>query len=359
MICPVFALTVVVSFIPYLKRRLATVFGWFAFFAALVGGLGIVLIVSTIQPGDPGRLYYDMGLLVVAIFAYGFPGLMFAQATAASLLTFGAYAVAAITVQRTLDTPHDFVMFVNASAFLVSANIVGMFASYSSELYVRRDFLQRRTIEAERAKADDLLLNILPKEVAATLKEHHDQIADEFPVATILFADLVNFTPMAAALRPHEVVALLNELFSYFDDLADHYGLEKIKTIGDCYMAAAGVPSPRTDHAQAATSMALAMRALTRDRTFGGGRRLELRIGLSSGPVVAGVIGRKKFSYDLWGDAVDTASRMESHGCPGEIQVTRATYDLIGEHFVCEPRGIIQVKGKGDMEVWHVLGTRT
>ncbi len=158
-------------------------------------------------------------------------------------------------------------------------------------------------------------------------------------------------------MTPTEIVELLNEVFSHFDTLVDKYGLEKIKTIGDCYMVAAGVPRPRADHAQALTRMALEMRDYVSGREFHG-RRLAFRIGLNSGPVVAGVIGRKKFIYDLWGDAVNTASRMESHGQGGIIQITRATYELVKDEFVCEPRGTMNVKGKGEMEVWFVTGER-
>jgi guanylate cyclase len=318
-------------------------------------GLSITAIVVSVQLGDAGRLFYDLGLMVVFFFAYTLSGLPFLWATATSLLTLAVYEVGVLTLQHPLDDPHDLVVFLNVNGFLVWANVAGMFASYFMELYARKDYLQRRTIEAERAKADDLLLNILPREIAATLKENAREIAEEFPTATILFADIVGFTPLAAAARPHEVVAMLNEVFSRFDDLAERYGLEKIKTIGDCYMAAAGVPSPHQDHAFAAASMALAMRSLMRESTFAGGRKLQLRIGLNSGPVIAGVIGRKKFLYDLWGDTVNTASRMESHGSPGEVQITRATYELLRRDFRCEPRGVVRVKGKGTMEVWHVL----
>ena len=151
---------------------------------------------------------------------------------------------------------------------------------------------------------------------------------------------------------------MLDHLFTHFDTLAERYELEKIKTIGDAYMVAAGVPTPRPDHARAVTLMALDMLEAMRSSDQVGHLGLELRIGINAGPVVAGVIGRKRFLYDLWGDAVNTASRMESQGAPGRIQITRATYDLISDEFECEPQGTIRVKGKGEMEVWHVLGLR-
>ena len=206
-------------------------------------------------------------------------------------------------------------------------------------------------------KSEALLLNILPKEIVAILKNEPRTIADHFEGVSILFADVVNFTPLSATMTPKELVELLNEVFSHFDSLVEKYGLEKIKTIGDCYMVAAGIPRSRADHAQALTAMALEMRDYVSLHEFQG-RKLTFRIGLNSGPVVAGVIGRKKFIYDLWGDAVNTASRMESHGHAGTIQITRATYELVKDDFVCEPRGTVNVKGKGKMEVWFVTGQR-
>jgi guanylate cyclase len=216
-------------------------------------------------------------------------------------------------------------------------------------------FVGQKNVFQEKSEA--LLLNILPKEIVAILKDAPRTIADHFEGASILFADVVNFTPLSATMAPTEIVELLNEVFSHFDTLVDKYGLEKIKTIGDCYMVAAGVPRPRADHAQALTRMALEMRDYVSGREFHG-RKLAFRIGLNSGPVVAGVIGRKKFIYDLWGDAVNTASRMESHGQSGIIQITRATYELVKDEFTCEPHGTMNVKGKGEMEVWLVISAR-
>ena len=174
----------------------------------------------------------------------------------------------------------------------------------------------------------------------------------------MLFADVVDFTSRSERLAPAEVVGMLDLLFTHFDTLADRYGLEKIKTIGDCYMVAAGVPSPRRDHARVLARLALDMVAATRASEAVGDLGLELRIGINSGPVVAGVIGRKRFLYDLWGDAVNTASRMESQGTPGRIQITRETYELIKDEFMCESRGPVSVKGKGDMETWYLVGRR-
>jgi adenylate cyclase len=209
-------------------------------------------------------------------------------------------------------------------------------------------------LREEQAKAESLLLNILPRSIAEKLKARTQLIADHFGSASILFADVVDFTPWSERLPPADVVGYLDRLFSRFDDLAERHGLEKIKTIGDCYMVAAGVPTPRADHARALALMALDMLEAMRSDDEIGRPGLELRVGINSGPVVAGVIGRKRFLYDLWGDAVNTASRMESHGTPGRIQITRATYELLAGEFECEPRGAIAVKGKGDVEAWYL-----
>jgi adenylate cyclase len=213
-------------------------------------------------------------------------------------------------------------------------------------------------LQSAQERAENLLLNILPRSIADKLRAQPQTIADQFTEASILFADVAEFTPRSERLSPAEVVGVLDRLFSHFDALAEKYDVEKIKTIGDCYMVAAGVPNPRPDHARALALMGIDMLDAMRARDVVGDLGLELRIGINSGPVVAGVIGRKRFLYDLWGDAVNTASRMESHGTPGRIQITRATRDLLADEFVCQPRGTIAVKGKGEMETWYLLGLR-
>ena len=219
----------------------------------------------------------------------------------------------------------------------------------------RQDALS--ALRQEQEKAEGLLLNILPRSIADKLKADAQPIADQIGAASILFADVVDFTPWSEQQEPAEVVGYLDRLFTRFDELADRYGLEKIKTIGDCYMVAAGVPAARPDHARALALMAMDMlEAMSSNDDVGRGH--ELRVGINSGPVVAGVIGRKRFLYDLWGDAVNTASRMETYGTPGRVQITRATYELLADEFECEARGTIAVKGKGDVEVWYLVGPR-
>ena len=208
---------------------------------------------------------------------------------------------------------------------------------------------------AEQERSESLLLNVLPASIADRLRDREDVIADGFADVTVMFADLVDFTVRSDGVSPGEVVQELNGLFTVFDELAERHGLEKIKTIGDAYMVAGGIPDPRPDHAEAVALMALAVRDAVSGRHDPGGRPLEVRIGIDTGPVVAGVIGRHKFSYDLWGDTVNTASRMESHGVPGRIQVTERTYRRLKDDFDFEYRGPVEVKGKGEMVTWFLM----
>jgi guanylate cyclase len=203
----------------------------------------------------------------------------------------------------------------------------------------------------EQARSERLLLNVLPREIAAQLKEHDRTDAKHFDSASVLFADIVGFTSLTANLEPDQLIGKLNDVFLFFDDLVERYGCEKIRTIGDNYMVAAGVPTPRPDHAHALAAMALDMVEYSTKSSD-----LSFRLGMDSGPLVAGVIGRSKFQYDLWGDVVNAASRMESHGVPGRVQITANSYDLIKNEFTCESRGPIEIKGKGEMNTWFIVG---
>lgn len=211
---------------------------------------------------------------------------------------------------------------------------------------------------AERNRSDRLLHLLLPRPIAETLREREGAIADRHAGVTVLFADLAGFTPWAAQRDPEEVIALLEQVFARFDALLAVAGAEKIKTIGDAYMAVAGAPEPRSDHAPVMAGLALAFRAEVARLREETGVSLDVRIGLHSGPVIAGVIGSLRFSYDIWGDTVNTASRMESHGEPGRIQLTAETRDALGDAFATEPRGMIEVKGKGPLPTWWLLERR-
>jgi adenylate cyclase len=223
--------------------------------------------------------------------------------------------------------------------------------SYAGMAYFVR---QRDRFQKE---SDDLLHNILPDEIATRLKAEHAMIADDFDAASVLFADVAGFTPLSATMSPPELVGLLNSVFSTFDGFVQDLGLEKIKTVGDEYMVAAGVPHPRASHAHAIAELALRIQDHCANNEFNG-HRLSMRIGINSGPVVAGIVGTHKFAYDLWGDVVNTASRMESHGVPGSIQISGATRDLIADDFECERRGTVDVKGKGEMETYFLVSRR-
>ncbi len=219
--------------------------------------------------------------------------------------------------------------------------------------YARRaTLIAEERLDRAHERSEELLLNILPTTIAGRLKANTGTIADGFTDVTVLFADIVGFTTMSARLDPEHVVAMLNELFCSFDDLAGSLGLEKIKTIGDCYMVAGGLPEPRADHAEAVATMGLAMLGAVRDFNTRRGESLAVRIGMHSGPVVAGVIGKRKFVYDMWGDTVNTASRMESHGLPNAIQISDECRRRLAGKFHVTSRGTIEVKGKGAMETF-------
>lgn len=211
-------------------------------------------------------------------------------------------------------------------------------------------------LELEQAKSERLLLNVMPKSIAERLKNNEGRIADSYESVTIMFADLVNFTQISAGVSPAELVEMLNQVFSRFDRLAEKYGLEKIKTIGDAYMVVGGAPNSRVDHAEAVADMALEMRQVLDEVSTGNGGQLLMRIGINSGPVIAGVIGTSKFSYDLWGDTVNMASRMEQYGIANAIQVSEASYLLLRDKFSFERRGKVHVKGKGEVEAYLLLG---
>jgi adenylate cyclase len=211
-------------------------------------------------------------------------------------------------------------------------------------------------LRVEQEQSERLLLNILPGPIAARLKQEHVLIAESFADVTVLFADIVDFTPLAARVAPAELVGILNDIFSRFDELAEWHGLEKIKTIGDAYMVVGGLPLSRPDHAEAVAEMAIDMQQAIDEFSTERGEPFELRIGISSGPAIAGVIGTKKFSYDLWGDTVNTASRMEALGQGGRIHVSAATYEHLREQYQFAERGPLQVKGKGEMITYFLTG---
>jgi class 3 adenylate cyclase len=244
----------------------------------------------------------------------------------------------------------------NQPALQVLGDITRDTVLFAAVLLLGEAVRTRRALQREEERSERLLLNVLPQSIAARLKQHEDLIADGFPEVTVLFADLVDFTRRSRDATPERVVQVLDELFTAFDQLTRRHRLEKIKTIGDAYMVAGGLPDRRPGHAQAVADMALAMRDEVAGRTDPSGQPLQVRIGIDTGPVVAGVIGQDKFSYDLWGDTVNTASRMESTGVPGCIQVTARTYQRLRDGYRLQRRGPVAVKGKGEMVTWFLVG---
>ncbi|MEH2055346.1 MAG: adenylate/guanylate cyclase domain-containing protein [Nostoc sp.] len=244
----------------------------------------------------------------------------------------------------------------NSSAFYIEQGlylfwtcVICVFSVFLYERLRKKEFYARKAMELAQSKSERLLLNILPEMIAEQLKQQPTTIADSFLEVTVLFADIVGFTELSTRTSPAELVELLNTIFCLFDQLAELHGVEKIKTIGDAYMAVAGLPNQSNNHAPAIANMALDMQNAIATFNEENNQSFRIRIGISTGPVVAGVIGLKKFAYDLWGDTVNTASRMESHGIAGSIQVCEASYQLLKDKYLLEKRGLIQVKGKGEM----------
>lgn len=354
-VAPIIIFVIIVSYIDFFQKHVQLLMG----IVVAISGLGIVAMISITREAEFGNRFYFTGLILVSMWGYSLSRLRFWYAIIANLLIMAGYEFASIVMKHLLDTETGIVIFTMHNFFFVGGNIIGMFASYALERYTRRDFIQKYTIQAQRDQADKLLYNVLPERIAEQLKHGTETIAEEFSSATVLFADIVNFTPISARYAPHEVVDMLDELFSNFDELVDKYAVEKIQVAGDGYMVAAGVPTPRPDHATVLAQLALDMLDCVKHEKFLDGKHpIEIRIGLNSGSLLGGVIGRKKYFYALWGDTVNTASRMESHGFRGKIQITRATYEFVKDEFECEYVGVIPVKGKGEMDVWHLIARK-
>ena len=241
--------------------------------------------------------------------------------------------------------------------FFLNLAAVSLTAFLLLQYFVRARERAHVLLAEERERSERLLLNVLPAPIAERLKRESGVIADRYPEVSVLFADLAGFTPTAEQLPPEQVVSLLDDIFSDFDQLVAERGLEKIKTIGDGYMVAGGIPAPVPDHADRIADLALAMQAAVSERAAS--VALALRIGIDTGPVVAGVIGRSRFGYDLWGDTVNTASRMESHAPPGAIQVTERTAALVGDRYNLERRDGVEIKGKAPMTTYLLLARGT
>lgn len=302
---------------------------------ALLGAMGMLALIAI---GGPWPELRWVGLVLVVLGADTLLRLTFP-----ALVTLSAAILAAWPAALAIADAVTAEAAIGGAAALSATYVIGLLAAYTIERYARRGFLYEREAADERERSERLLRNVLPASIAERLKHEAGPIADHHAEATILFADIAGFTALSAEMPPDELVTMLNGVFTRFDQLAREHGVEKIKTIGDAYMAVAGLPDPAPDHVERVADLALAMR----DRSA-----LPIRIGIDTGPVVAGVIGESRFIYDLWGDAVTTASRMESHGLPGAIQVTAAVRERLEGRYDFVERGEIEVKGRGRMRTW-------
>jgi class 3 adenylate cyclase len=276
--------------------------------------------------------------------------------TAITVVCFmGAILWQELHVQRFLAVSKEFIDAQRLNSFVGLPLLSIAFGLYAFSTIHKAE----QQVAHEKEKTEQLLLNILPQAVAERFKNDQSFLAEGYPSVSVLFADIVGFTRFSEKIAPDELVIFLNAVFSRFDALTELFGLEKIKTIGDAYMVAGGVPTPSDHHTKSICQMALKIQEVVQDIKSPGGEPLHMRIGISTGPVTAGVIGAKKFIYDLWGNTVNTASRMESHSEAGGIHITEEVYELIKNEFECKSRGEIQVKGKGAMTTYFLIGEKS
>jgi len=325
------------------SRFLLEVLPWVAL---LIAGSWFVFLSPYRQQVAPYPLeYLPFPLIIWGSLRFGQPGAAVAVAVITNLAAWSVISKVSPFLSKTTSQIQA------AQAIQLYICVVAFTALVLAAIMTER--------EEARRQSEQLLLKILPSPIADRLKQGSQTIADSFTQVTVLFADIVNFTAMSANLSPRDLVALLNEIFSTFDELAEKHDLEKIKTIGDAYMVVGGLPDPRDDHAAAVVAMALDMQqAIANFKCRYHDQPFDMRIGINTGPVVAGVIGTKKFLYDLWGDTVNIASRMESQGERGKIQVTESTYLALKDDFEFEPRGVITVKGRGEMMTYWLCGRK-
>jgi class 3 adenylate cyclase len=293
-----------------------------------------------------------VGVILITAFTYTLLRLRFVLVATVTLVGIAAYLPYAFTARYIQP-----VQGVLATLYLMSFGFLGLLAAYRSERFTRTLFLRERQLDAERQRSDGLLLNILPRVIVDQLKATSGRrIAQAFDEVTVVFVDAVGSTQQAARSSPEAFARTLDELFSRFDEIADRRGLEKIKTIGDAYMAVAGAPVPRADHAQAAVEMALDVLRDAGEVRWPSGDPIVVHVGVASGPAVAGVIGHRKFAYDLWGDTVNLASRLEEHGEAGTILVSESTAERLAGRYEFEPVRVLDLKGKGPTPVRVLIG---
>lgn len=337
-------------FWPFIAARNLSV-AWL--FGAALAVIVQAILVWLLGPGSGLHLYF-LSIPVIAIVCFGTSRIGWLIALAAICAASMIYAEMSLTAPASFIRASDgLLIFLKISAFVV----VTGFATLGVYVGFLNADTAERSLEVEYARSEDLLYSLLPREIARRLKaDPHKTIADSLPNVAIVFADIANFTPMSAKLDPQKVVELLNSVFTEFDALADNHQLEKIKTIGDAYMVAAGMPNACGDPAHRAAEMALDMLDVAQARSALVPDGFEIRIGLHVGPVVAGVIGNRKLFYDVWGETVNTASRMETYSEPGRILLTPAAREQLGDAFTFDHRGEIDVKGIGIVQTWWLTG---
>ena len=346
---PIVAVGLAVTFTRWYPRR------WRFALAVVLVASGVAWSTHHLAVPDAPASWGWAGLMVILAFTYVLSREPFAWASAIGAVTIAYHTIVTVFVAH---DPKEDIWF--ASFFLVVFAAIGMAAAYGLERFGRLVFLRERELDAERQRSDALLRNTLPTGIVERLKASDapeiGSIADGHASVTVLFADLVGFTERAGQIAPHDLVVVLDDVFTAFDDLTDRLGMEKIKTVGDAYMAVAGAPEPRPDHAEAAAEMALGIVDRVAGIRWPMGEPMQVRVGIASGPVVAGVIGRRKFAYDLWGDTVNLASRLETNAQPGRILVAEPTAELLEHRYLLGEPCLIEVKGKGPTHARHLLG---
>ncbi len=325
---------------------------WMMLTLACLMSTGIISIVT--QYSAQMREASGFFILVIHLFSiYGVFRLRFPAAVAGGWISMAMYLV----LLSALGLLTDSSIFRHATA-LLTANLWGMLICYQMDLAIRRAFLAMRDVAAEHERSEQLLRNILPAELAQELSATGSARPARHESVTILFTDFSGFTQAASTMPADRMVAELNEIFAAFDDITDACGVEKIKTIGDAYMAAAGLPKPCADHAHRCVRAGLRMLDYLEHRNQMSAFKWSLRVGVHAGPVVAGVVGKRKYAFDIWGDTVNVASRMESAGEVGRVNVSAYTFDLVRDEFACEYRGKVSAKGKGEIDMYFVTGAR-
>jgi len=344
-------LSLALTYLPNYRRI------WQPALSAAILFSGVVWVVHRALVEDTGRPDWGYaGNMLILIFAYILSRLQFRYSALVGVALILMYNVGAALFTNETTTDVIFGDF-----FLLVTALIGTAGAYVLERSTRLLFLRERELDRERGRSEGLLRNILPEQIADRLKQRdpateHGHIAQAYAEVTVVFADLVEFTKQSGRTDPPQIVAVLDDVFTRFDALAERYGLEKIKTIGDAYMAVAGIPEPREDEVEVAAKMALAMRDEIAVLRWPSGDAMRVRIGMATGPAVAGVIGQRKFAYDLWGDTVNTAARMESNGIPGEIQVSEEVFRQLGDRYRFSEVHVVNLKGKGPTAARFLLG---